>query len=57
MKALHLTADWQPTATYAASEAERITRTAQTGSAVWRNPQIDLTSLPVPEPRYDEIVL
>lgn len=57
MKALRLTADWHPRETYAPSETERITRKAQAGSAVWRNPRIDVTTLPDPELGDDEVML
>ncbi len=57
MNALQLTADWQPKEGYALSENEKITRKAQTGSAVWKNPSISIGKLPDPELKTDEVMI
>ncbi|MCA9836810.1 MAG: alcohol dehydrogenase catalytic domain-containing protein [Trueperaceae bacterium] len=57
MKALQLKADWQPKPSYKLSEQEEATRKIQTGSAVWKHPNIDVTTLPDPELAPDEVML
>jgi scyllo-inosose 3-dehydrogenase len=57
MKALQLIADWQPKATYVIDAQEEASRKAKVGSVVWKNPRLELTTLPDPEPKTDEVIL
>ncbi len=53
MKALVLTAKWDPRPDYRVTEAEQVTRKAVTGSSVWRIPRLSIETLsePVPGPK------
>ena len=57
MKALQLSADWQPKDNYKPTEQEMQTRKVQSGSSVWRHPKLELTTLPDPEIKPDEVLL
>ena len=57
MKALQLSADWQPKLDYTPSEEETRTRKVKSGSSVWRNPKLELATLPDPEVQPDEVLL
>lgn len=57
MKALTLTADWEPRADYALSEAERQTRKIRNGCMVWKNPRISVGDSPDPTPKDDEVII
>ena len=57
MKALQLSADWQPKASYPMSQTEHLSRKVQTGSAVWKHPKIDIVNLPDPELKDDEVLI
>jgi scyllo-inosose 3-dehydrogenase len=57
VKALQLMADWQPKATYSVSEEEVRTHKSKAGSLVWKNPRLELTTLPDPELKPDEVIL
>jgi len=57
MKGLVLSADWDPRTDYALSEWERRTGKAITGSAVWRNPRLEVKDIPQPEIQADEVLI
>jgi threonine dehydrogenase-like Zn-dependent dehydrogenase len=57
MKALLLTAEWQPKTDYALSERERSSRRAFVSSQVYRNPRLELTSLPTPTPGPGQVLI
>lgn len=57
MKALQLSAEWQPKLDYTPSEEEIRTRKVKSGSSVWKNPRLELTTLPDPAPKSDEVLL
>jgi scyllo-inosose 3-dehydrogenase len=57
MKALQLSAEWQPKASYPLSDSEKFTRKVQSGSSVWRNPNIEVTKLPDPVLKADEVMV
>ncbi|MCL6431408.1 MAG: hypothetical protein K6V36_11220, partial [Anaerolineae bacterium] len=48
MKALVLTADWDPRPGYVPSDWEETTRKAITGSSVWRHPRLEVKEAPQP---------
>ncbi len=57
MKALQLTADWQPKSDYRLSEAELKSRKVQSGSMVWRYPRLELINVAAPQPEPDEVLI
>lgn len=57
MKALTLTADWQPKPGYEVNEHERETHKARSGSQVWHNPSIAVGQAPDPTPKPDEVII
>lgn len=57
MRALQLSADWQPKSDYQLSEEETRTQKVKSGSSVWRNPRLELTTLPDIEIKPDEVLL
>ena len=59
MKALRLIADWEPRHDGEAKvdPANAGARLARRGNQVWRNPRIELASLPDPTPRSDEVII
>lgn len=57
MKALQLSADWQPKTAYPLSPSEALSRKIQTGSAVWKNPRLELSTLATPEIKADEVLI
>jgi scyllo-inosose 3-dehydrogenase len=57
MKALQLTAAWRPKPEYPLSERERETRRAFVSSQVYADPQLELASLPDPEPKPSEVLI
>ena len=57
MKALQLHAEWFPKPSYPLSPEESQTHKVKTGSMVWKNPKLELVSLPDPTPAPDEVVI
>ncbi|MFQ5639585.1 MAG: scyllo-inosose 3-dehydrogenase [bacterium] len=57
MKGLILQAEKEPKAGYVFSDFEKITGKAITGSSVWRNPKMKLTSVSDPTPGPDDVVV
>lgn len=57
MKALTLTAEWQPKPDYLLTESERSTRKAKSGSQVWKHPTINVGAVPDPAPKDDEVIV
>jgi len=57
MKGLVLTAEWDPRPDYRPTEWERSTRTAITGSSVWRRPRVSLETVPDPTPGPHDVLL
>jgi len=57
MKAVVLSADWQPKPDYLPSERELKTRKVMRGSQVWKNPRISLENVADPELKDDEVLL
>lgn len=57
MKALVLSADWEPKAGYAMSDAERETHRVVTGSSVWRHPKLTVQEVDKPKPKRDEVLI
>ncbi|MEZ4632529.1 MAG: alcohol dehydrogenase catalytic domain-containing protein [Deinococcales bacterium] len=57
MQALQLLADWQPKANYPLNSHEQTSRKVQSGSAVWKNPRLNLSKLPDPELTPDEVLI
>jgi threonine dehydrogenase-like Zn-dependent dehydrogenase len=57
MKGLVLTAEWDPRPGYAATEWERTTRKAITGSSVWRRPRVSVETVPDPSPGPREVLI
>ncbi len=57
MKALVLTADWDPRPGYVPSDWEKTTRKAITGSSVWRHPRLEVKEAPQPRIGPDEVLL
>lgn len=57
MKALTLQAEWAPKPGYALTDTERETRKVKTGSQVWKNPRIEVGSVPDPTPKDDEVII
>ncbi|MGQ9681040.1 MAG: scyllo-inosose 3-dehydrogenase [Anaerolineae bacterium] len=57
MKALALTAQWEPRSGYPLSDWERQTRKAITGSAVWRCPILEVKEVPTPQIQPDQVLV
>jgi len=57
MKALVLSADWEPKVGYALSDAERETHRVVTGSNVWRHPKLLVQEVEKPRPKPDEVLI
>ncbi len=57
MKALLISAQWDPKPDYILSEFERSTGKAITGNSVWRNPKLDLKNIPEPTPGPKDVVI
>ncbi|MBF6593067.1 MAG: alcohol dehydrogenase catalytic domain-containing protein [Thermaceae bacterium] len=57
MNALQLFADWQPRPSYIPSPSEVQTHRAKSGSQVWKNPRLELGSLPDPQLRGDQVLI
>jgi hypothetical protein len=57
MKALVLSADWDPKPGYDLSDWEQETGKAITGNAVWRNPRLEVQEVPAPEIGPDQVLL
>jgi threonine dehydrogenase-like Zn-dependent dehydrogenase len=48
MRALRLIADWEPRADYQTTDDEEEMRRTSSGSKVWRNPRLELSTMPEP---------
>ena len=57
MKGLVLSAEWDPRPDYALSDWEKKTGKAVTGSAVWRNPTLQVVETADPQIAPDEVLL
>lgn len=57
MKALVLSAEWQPREGYVLSDFERQTGKAITGSSVWRNPKLEVREVERPMPAPDQVLI
>ena len=59
MKALQLTADWDPRPDAAATldPADEAASLGRRGNQIWRHPKVSLATLPDPSPRPDEVVI
>lgn len=57
MKALTLTADWNPKAEYKMSEREKSTRKIKNGNMVWQNPKIGVGQVDDPKIAPDEVLI
>lgn len=57
MKALVLSAKWDPKPGYVLSDFEKSTGKAVTGSSVWRHPKLEVRDVPMPTVRPDEVLL
>lgn len=57
MKGLVLSADWDPRPEYALSDWEKQTGKAITGSAIWRNPVLQVKETPKPEIAPDQVLI
>lgn len=57
MRALTLTAEWQPKPGYPLSADEQTTRKAKSGSQIWKSPHIAVGDVPDPTPKDDEVIL
>ncbi|MBC7221315.1 alcohol dehydrogenase catalytic domain-containing protein, partial [Candidatus Bipolaricaulota bacterium] len=57
MKALVLTAQWDPRPGYVVSEFEKRTGKAVEGSSVWRHPRLELKEVDRPAPGPGEVLL
>lgn len=57
MKALLLSAQWDPKPDYLLSEFERSTGKAITGNSVWRNPKLELKNIPDPTPGPKDVII
>jgi len=57
MKALVLTAKWDPRPDYPLSDWERETGKAITGSSVWRDPQLQVKEVEEPKIRPDQVLI
>ena len=57
MKALVLSADWEPRPTYQVSDWEKKTGKAIEGFNVWRHPKLELKEVPAPKPGPGQVLL
>lgn len=57
MRALRLSASWEPSAGTAPSERETRERRARSGSAVWRDPRLAVVDVPEPSLRGDTVLI
>jgi threonine dehydrogenase-like Zn-dependent dehydrogenase len=57
MKALVLTAQWDPKADYKVSDWEKQTGKAITGNSVWRHPKLEVKEVPVPKIAPDQVLV
>ncbi|HIE47748.1 TPA: alcohol dehydrogenase [Candidatus Bipolaricaulota bacterium] len=57
MKALVLSADWEPRPTYQVSDWEKKTGKAIEGFNVWRHPKLELKEVPAPKPGPGQLLL
>lgn len=57
MKALVLSAEWQPREGYVLSDFERQTGKAITGSSVWRHPKLEVREVERPTPGPDQVLI
>jgi threonine dehydrogenase-like Zn-dependent dehydrogenase len=57
VKGLLLSADWDPRPDYPLSDWEKQTGKAVTGSAVWRNPRLQVKETPDPELAPDQVLI
>ncbi|HDI11024.1 MAG TPA: alcohol dehydrogenase [Candidatus Acetothermia bacterium] len=57
MKALVLSADWEPRPTYQVSDWEKKTGKAIEGFNVWRHPKLELKEVPDPKPGPGQVLL
>jgi threonine dehydrogenase-like Zn-dependent dehydrogenase len=57
MKALVLSAEWEPKVGYPLSDAERETHKVVTGSSVWRHPTLTVKEVEQPKPKPDEVLI
>lgn len=57
MRALVASADWRPRKGYLLSEQEIRSKQAIVGSQVWQSPRFELTDVPIPSPRRDEVLI
>jgi threonine dehydrogenase-like Zn-dependent dehydrogenase len=57
MKALVLSAKWDPRPDYVVSDFEKSTGKAVTGSSIWRHPKMEVVDVPKPKVKADEVLL
>lgn len=57
MKAAVISAEWAPRPDYALSEEERRTHMARVGSAVWKNPRVQVQELEDPRPGAHDVIV
>ena len=57
MKALTLSADWEPRSDYTVSEFEQRSGKAVEGYNVWRRPKLEIKEVPQPKPGPGEVLL
>jgi 2-desacetyl-2-hydroxyethyl bacteriochlorophyllide A dehydrogenase len=57
MKALVLSAKWEPKPGYVISEFEKNTGKAITGNSIWRNPKLELKEIPDPKPGLKDVII
>ncbi len=57
MKALVLSATWEPKPGYVVSDFEKKTGKAVTGNSVWRYPKLEVTEVAKPVPAPDQVLL
>ncbi len=57
MKALALTAKWEPKPDYQVSAWEQETGKAITGNSVWRHPKLEVKDVPQPKIRPDQVLV
>ena len=57
MQALQLSAEWAPKPEYDMSAREAATRKIKNGFMVWKNPHIEILTIPDPTPQPNEVVI
>jgi threonine dehydrogenase-like Zn-dependent dehydrogenase len=57
MKALVLTAEWDPKPDYQVSDWEKETGKAITGNSVWRHPRLEIKEVPMPAVGPDQVLV